>query len=83
MKLFNITDARTFFERVLQCQGWIGSIERDGSERDLKQIAREMLASGMVKHIGVIRRIDLRVEEPADKGLLLNFAVQAQDRRAG
>ena len=82
MKFFNISDVRAFFERVLRCQGRVGSIESDGSERDLKRIARDMLASGMADRIGLIRQIDLRIEKPADKGLLLNFAMEMQDRRA-
>ena len=83
MKFFNITDVMAFLERVLCCRGKICSRDRDGSVRDLKQISRDLIASGMAKRIECIREIELIVELPSDKGLLLNFAVQMQDRKAG
>ena len=83
MKFFHITNVRAFLERVLKCQGSVRIVERDGSERDLKRIARDMLASGMADRIECIREIDLITERASDKGLLLNYAVQMQDRRVG
>lgn len=73
MKLYNITNAAEFLNRVLACRGMVYAVEADGRAHDLKALAQYLISSNMADKIDGIREIDLAVEKPADRALLLNY----------
>lgn len=75
MKFFNIRDAREFYERVLRCSGEVHEVRKDGTERDLKSVAKFMIDSEMADHMTDLSQIDLKVEESADAEQLMRYAL--------
>ena len=73
MKLYNISNAGEFLTRVLDCKGMVYAVESDGRAQDLKELAQYLISSGMAGKIEGIREIDLAVEKPVDRTLLLNY----------
>lgn len=73
MKLYNISNAGEFLNRVLECKGMVYAVEPDGKAQDLKELAQYLIGSGMADKIDGFREIDLAVEKPVDRTLLLNY----------
>ena len=76
MKLFNINDARKFFERVLNCEGAVYCRDRDGKTYDMKRMAEYSIRSGMAEGMKGIDEIDLTFEKPSDVMAMLSYAKQ-------
>lgn len=73
MKLYSISNAGEFLNRVLDCKGMVYAVEPDGEAQDLKLLAQYLINSNMADRIDGFREIDLVVEKPADRVLLLNY----------
>ena len=74
MKLYNIPNARHFFERVLTCNGTVYVTASGGKTQNLKNIAQYMINSGIVNTLNGIREINVTAEMPSDGTKLLGYA---------
>ena len=52
MKVYDISNARSFFERVLKCTGSVYSLDASGNRTNLKDMAEYCIGSGMAGQIG-------------------------------
>ena len=73
MKLYNISDARHFFERVLTCNGTVYVTTPDGETQNLKNVAQYMISSGIANTLNGIREINVTAEMPSDGTSLLSY----------
>lgn len=76
MKLFNIPNARSFYEVVLSCQGRVFRDDETRISHDLKSEAQYLISSGVTSYMGGIERLDVRVENPRDAQLLMRYSSQ-------
>ena len=54
-------------------KGMVYAVEADGKAQDLKELVRYLISSGLADKIDSIHEIDLAVEKPVDRTLLLNY----------
>ncbi len=71
MKLYNISDVRQFLDTVIECDGTIDVVASNGTRRNMKDLAHNLLDSGMADRMGKISEVDISVDNPADGEKLL------------
>ena len=76
MKVYNISNARSFFERVLKCTGSVYSLDASGNRTNLKDMAEYCIDSGMAGQMRGIDEMDLSFERDEDLMSLMRFAMQ-------
>ena len=76
MKIFRISNARRFFEKVASCTGGVYATDAEGHQQDYKALAGYLIQSGMAGNIASIPEVDLTVEKPSDVRMLLEYMVQ-------
>lgn len=76
MKLFNIPNAKSFYEVVLACQGRVFRDDETRTRHDLKSEAQYLISSGVTSYMGGIERLDISVENPRDAQMLMRYSSQ-------
>ena len=76
MKIYNIANAEQFMGRVLNLKDEAYSVKADGQRQDLKEVARFLISSGMARQLGVIRELDVKVEDESDAMRLISYAME-------
>ena len=76
MKIYNIANAERFLGRVLSLEGEAYSVKADGQRQDLKEMARFLISSGMADRLGVIRELDVKLENESDAMRLISYAME-------
>ncbi|MBQ3303427.1 MAG: hypothetical protein IJH25_13450 [Clostridia bacterium] len=76
MKIYGISNAREFFDRVQRCAGNVYRVDGDGQKKDLKEMAGYLTCSGMLDNLGAIPEINVVLDDPSDFNLMLRYALQ-------
>lgn len=73
MKIFGISDAIGFFEKIQHCAGGVYSFDENGEKRDMKRMAEYLTWSGMLKNISKIPEVDIVLEDASDFKMMLGY----------
>lgn len=76
MKIKNITNIERFFEVVDKCEGKVELVTSEGDCLNLKSKLSQYVSLANIFSDGEIAEIDIKVSEPEDMNLLLQYMIQ-------
>lgn len=76
MKLFGISNSKSFYEKILCCAGNVYREDGNGNRQDMKALAEYLIHAGVLDTMGPIPEIALSIDDPSDVVRMMNYALQ-------
>lgn len=82
MKIYNIHDARTFFQRLTECKGTVELIEENGNHRQLFNGGEDTKMLPFYQIYGSIPQIELKFYKEEDCRKILSYLMNRRNTPA-
>ncbi len=83
MKIFKVTNAERFLDRLGKCEGEVYVVAPDGGLQDIKRYAKELRSlSWMVGRLDLTNEFELRFENSGDALMMLHFMTECNSGAA-
>ena len=77
MLFINVQNPDAFFRKVGECEGVVSYLDGQGTRRDLKPVAAQMLSFGMPLRLREIPALEVLDDNPNDQARLLRCMMDA------
>ena len=75
MKIYNIRNSRSFFEKLAECRGKVEIIGQNGEIVDFSEKGEKFAGSALSCYSGFIPSIEVRFQYPEDLNNILGFVM--------
>ena len=79
MKIYNIRNSRSFFERLAECSGKVEIIGQNGEIVDFSEKGEKFAGSTLSCYSGFIPSIELRFQYPEDMDDMLGYIMNQRN----